>query len=188
MNFTRTVLLWCFALLPGTLSSAVPAWVRLPGGDVLAAAQQQSPGQSASPGSEAQNSPDAEGLSLSDQVVRDVLEPLRLGIETQNLEKVLSIFDRKESNNSPDLQGQLQAFFHQYAEVRFRYQVLQVTADNDHGSATAEIAMDAQPYEFSPVPARRSVQMRFQLKLEPKGWKVVGFSPAGFFGLEYSPK
>jgi hypothetical protein len=38
------------------------------------------------------------------------------------------------------------------------------------------------------VPVRRSVQMRFQLKLEPKGWKVTGFSPADFFGPEYGPR
>ena len=175
-------------MLPGTVSAVVLPGAGLPAGGVLAAPQQQSPAQAAAPGSEAQGPPDAESLSLRDQVAHDVLEPLRLGVETQNLQKVLSVFDRKESNNFADLQGQLQAFFFQFAEVRFRYQILQVTADKDHGSATAEVEMDASPYEFSQVPARRSAQMRFQLKLEPKGWKVVGFSPAGFFAVDYGSR
>jgi len=45
--------------------------------------------------------------------------------------------------------------------------------------------MDALPYQEMQVPVRRSVQMRLQLKLGPKGWKVTGFSPAGFFGPEF---
>ncbi len=84
------------------------------------------------------------------------------------------------------LQGQLRAFLNQYAEVHFRYQILQVTADNDHGSATAEIEMDALPYEVTQVAVRRSVQMRFQLKQEAKGWKVVSFTPSDFFGMGFN--
>jgi hypothetical protein len=86
------------------------------------------------------------------------------------------------------LQQQLNAFYLLYNEVRFRYQLLQVEADKDHGSATAEVTMDALPYQEMQVPVRRNVQMRFQLKLEPKGWKVTGFSPADFFSPEYGPK
>lgn len=173
MTLTRNVLLCCLALLPGTLSATVSA------------AQQQSSTQESSPAPDAQSPTNAEGLSLSDQVSKDVLEPLRIGIEAQNRQKVLSVFDQKELNSYAELQGQLNAFFQQFSEVRFRYQLLQVEADKDHGSATAEVEMDALPYQEMQVPVRRSVQMRFQLKLEPKGWKVTGFSPAGFFGVEF---
>jgi hypothetical protein len=127
----------------------------------------------------------AEGLSLSDRVIRDVLEPLRRGVETQNIQMILSIFDKKELNSYADLQGQLSAFFHQYDEVRFRYQIMQVTADAGHGSATADVQMDALPYEPTSVPARRSAQMRLQLKLVGKTWKVGGFSPSDFFSLGF---
>ncbi len=122
---------------------------------------------------------------MSEQVSKDVLEPLRIGIVSQNMQKVLSVFDQKELNSYADLQGQLNAFYLLYNEVRFRYQLLQVEADKDHGSATADVEMDALPYQEMQVPVRRSVQMRLQLKLEPKGWKVTGFSPAGFFGVEF---
>ena len=131
------------------------------------------------------NAPAEQGLSLSDRVIRDVLEPLRIGMETQNIQMVLSIFDKKELSGYADLQGQLRAFLHQYDEVRFRYQIMQVTADEERGSATADVQMDALPYEPTSVPARRSAQMRFQLKLVAKTWKVGGFSPADFFSLGF---
>jgi len=124
-------------------------------------------------------------LTLSDRVIRDVLEPLRMGMETQNIQLVLSIFDKKELSSYADLQGQLAAFFHQYDEVRFRYQIKQVTADAGRGWAIADVEMDALPYEPTAVPARRSAQMRFQLKLAGKTWKVGGFSPADFFSIGF---
>jgi len=176
MTLTRNVLLCCLALLPVTLSAGVPA------------AQQQSSTQESSPAPDAQGPINAEGLTLGEQVSKDVLEPLRIGIVSQNIQKVLSVFDQKELNSYAELQGQLNAFYLLYNEVRFRYQLLQVEADKDHGSATAEVEMDALPYQEMQVPVRRSVQMRLQLKLEPKGWKVTGFSPADFFGPEYGSK
>ncbi len=155
-------------------------------GVVSYAQQQQSESPPAVPDSNQPGVSAEPAVSLSDQVVRDVLEPLRVGMETQNLQLVLSIFDKKELNGYSDLAGQLRAFFQQYDEVRFRYQILQATADKDRGSATSELEMDALPYEPTQVPSRRSVQMRFQLKLETKGWKVVAFTPPDFFALGFN--
>ena len=149
------------------------------------AQQQQQPPAKAAPPPEAaqQSAPTDDALSLSDQVTQDVLEPLRTGMETQNIKQVMSIFDKGQMSNYGDLQEQVSAFLRQYQEVRFRYQILQATAQNDHASATAELDMDAMPYQASMIQARRSVQMRFTLKQEPKGWRVVGFSPSDFFSL-----
>jgi len=177
------------ALALGGWCGPVRASARPPIACVVPVAQTQRSGQApAANDSDGQTVPGEEGLSLSDQIVRDVMEPLRLGMEAQNLQLVLSVFDKKELTGYSDLQGQLRVFFHQYDEVRFRYRILQVTADKGQGSATAELEMDALPYELTQVPSRRSVQMRFQLKLEPKGWKVTGFSPAGFFAVDYVSK
>lgn len=147
---------------------------------------QQSETSAAAPA--AQNSPSAseDKLSLSDQIIQDVLEPLRTGVETQNIRQILSVFDRHEFSGYGDLQQDLRAFFRQYDEVNFRYQILQAAIEKDHASATAEIDMDAMPYTVTQVPARRSVQMRFQLKQQGENWKVVGFSPANFFGVNWS--
>lgn len=164
------------------MCNLLPATPALP--DSVAPQQQQPPANAAPASDSARQSPPVDdALSLSDQIIQDVLEPLRTGMETQNIKQVMSIFDRAEMSHYGDLEQQVHAFLRQYEEVHFRYQILQATAQNDHASATAELDMDAMPYQVSMIPARRSVQMRFQLKLEPKGWRVVGFSPSDFFSL-----
>jgi hypothetical protein len=136
---------------------------------------------------------DSDKLSLSDQIIQDVLEPLRAGVETQNIRQMLAVFDKREVSDYGDLEQQLHAFFRQYNEVRFRYQLLQAAsqqdaADGDHATVSAEFDMDAMPYDVSSVPSRRSAQMHLSLKREAKGWKVTAFSPADFFNVDYSAK
>jgi hypothetical protein len=165
------------------------AWLCVAGPTPHAAArapqQSQSPAQptpEAKPGAE-----DQQPLNLSDEIIQQVLEPLRTGLETQDIDQVLSVFDRQEMPSYTHLRGQLKAFFDQFNEVNFRYQILQATADKDHASATAEIDMDALPYGATVVPSRRSVQMRFRLKQESKGWKIVSFTPSDFFSVNLNP-
>jgi hypothetical protein len=129
-----------------------------------------------------------QALTLSDEVAKQVLEPLQTGLQDQNIQMVLSVFDKKELDSYSDLQGQLQAFYQVFDEVNFRYQLLQVSADKGRGSATVDMQMDALPYEPSHIPERRSVQMRLQLKLGPKGWKIAGFTPSDFFNVDYRPR
>jgi hypothetical protein len=132
----------------------------------------------------AQTDSSDEKPALSDEIVQDVLEPFRTGIETQNIKQILSVFDKREMSNYGDLEQQLRAFFRQYQQVNFRYQILQAATEKDHAWAIAEIDMDAMPYSMSEIPTRRSVQMRFQLKQEEKGWRALGFNPANFFSLD----
>ena len=146
---------------------------------------QQAPAPKPAPDS-AHNSTSSDSddqLSLSDQLIQEVFEPLRTGMETQNIKQTMSVFDKNEMSSWGNLQQQLHAFYRVYQQVNFRYQILQATADNDHATATAEIDMDAMPYQASLIASRRSVQARFQLKLEGKAWKVVGFSPSDLFGM-----
>jgi hypothetical protein len=126
--------------------------------------------------------------SISDEIIQQVLEPLRTGMQTQNIDLVLSLFDKQELDSYSDLEAHLRAFFQQISQLDLRYQLLQVTADKDRATATVEIEMDAQPYEATQFAVRRSVRMRLQLKLGPKGWKIAGFTPPDFFNVEYSAK
>jgi hypothetical protein len=150
-----------------------------------AAIPQQQP-QAAAPDTTtpSDNSPSDEKLTLGDQVVQDVLEPLRTGVETQNIKQILSVFDKHDFSAYGELEQQLRAFYRQYQMVNFRYQLLQAAIDKDHASATAEIDMDAMPYDGAEIPARRSAQMRFQLKRAGTGWKIVSFNPSNFFSLD----
>lgn len=118
---------------------------------------------------------------LNDQIIRDVLGPLQRGMESHNLVQVLAIFDQQQTTDYAQIRDQLRAFFDQYDAIHFRYQLLQATSDKNHGSAVAEIEMDATPADPSQVTLRRDTQMRFRMDLGRKGWRLVGFSPADFF-------
>ncbi len=158
--------------IPGLVYAGTPRSTGIP-------QQQQAP---ASPEKTAEPQVGDDKQSLSDQLIQQILEPLRTGMETQNVKQVLSIFDKSEVATG-DIQQQLQAFFEQYNEIRFRYQLLQANSDASHATATTELDMDALPYQASVIPARRSVQMRLRLQREAKGWRVIGFTPADFFSL-----
>ena len=83
----------------------------------------------ASPAPE-QEQPNASGpqpLTLTEQVIRDVLEPLQRGIEEHDVAQVLAVFDQQETPDYAQFRDQMRAFFSQNETVRFRYKVLQVT-------------------------------------------------------------
>lgn len=129
-----------------------------------------------------------QGPSISDEIIQQVLEPLRAGMQSQNIDLVLSLFDKQELDSYSDLEANLHAFFQQVSQLDLRYQLLQVAANKDRSSATVEMQMDALPYDATQFTVRRSAQMRLQLKLGPKGWKIAGFTPEDFFNVEYSAK
>jgi len=137
--------------------------------------------QAPAPEQDESNSADTQPLTLTEQVIRDALEPLQRGIQEHSAAQVLAVFDQQETPDYAQLRDQMRAFFSQNSSVRFRYKVLQVAAEKDHGFAIAEIDMAATPVDETQLGVQRSTQMRFEIKLGPKGWKLVGFKPADFF-------
>ena len=140
----------------------------------IAAQPQQEPEQEAPP---SQQQP----LTVTEQVIQDVLRPLERGIEQHSLPQILAVFDPEDTPDYAQLRDQMRAFLTQYESVRFRYKVLQVTSEKDEGFAIADIDMAATPADDTKFPVQRTTQMRFQMKLADKGWKLVGFKPADFF-------
>ena len=149
------------------------------GGVAQVLAQQSQPEPAPDPDEPSATS--VQPVTFTEQVIRDVLEPLQRGIEENSAAQVLAVFDQQETPDYAQLRDQMRAFFSQHESVRFRYKVLQVTAEKDHGFAVAEIDMAATPADEHQLAVQRSTQMRFQIKLGSKGWKLVGFKPADFF-------
>ncbi len=164
-------LLLLVATAPGFAFAAPPASPRA----------RQSPdqnGQAEKPATTDSDPP--QPLDLSDEVVRDVLGNLQRALENRNLNQVLAVFDSAATLGYPHVRDQLAAFLKQYTDIRFRYQLLQVMSEKDHGYATADVDIEASS-DYDSHTFRRSSQMRFQMKLGRKGWKLVGFTPAEFF-------
>ena len=154
----------------GPEGSALPA--------LLAAIQDKTPD---APPADQPATPATQAIDFSDEVVRDVLTDLQRGIEAHNIDLVLEVFDQQNMKDYAQFHDQMVAFFRRYDSVKFRYQLLQVTSNNESGFAIADIDMDADPSDILPTPQRRSTQMRFQMKRGPKGWKVVALRPSDFF-------
>lgn len=137
--------------------------------------------QSPAPEQEQPNTSGQQPLTLTEQVIRDVLGPLQRGIEEHNVAQVLGVFDPQETPDYARLRDQMRAFFSQNDAVRFRYKVLQVTSEKDHGFVIAEVDMAATPGDETKLTVQHSTQMRFEITLGVKGWKLTGFKPSDFF-------
>ena len=167
--------------MPRRLRAAVPLAVLLAVVLCGAVLQMAAQDKQAPPEQDESNTSALQPLTLTEQVVRDVLEPLQRGIEEHSAAQVLAVFDEQDTPDYARLRDQMRAFFSQNASVRFRYKLLQVTAEKDSGFAIAEVDMAATPADETQLAVQRSTQMRFHIKLGPKGWKLVGFKPADFF-------
>jgi hypothetical protein len=141
---------------------------------VVQVQQEPVPSQEAPPSS-------PQPLTLTEQVIRDVLEPLQRAFEEHNSAQALGVFDPQETPDFARFRDQMRAFFSQYQTIRFRYKVLQVTSEKNRGSAIAEVDMALTPADETKMAVQRSTQMSFQLNLGDKGWRLVGFKPSDFF-------
>lgn len=144
----------------------------------------QQPTDATTQGQQSEQPIDAQSSTdLSDEVIKDVLSDFQRGFETHNLDKVLSVFDAAAMPGFAQFRDQMVAYFRLHESFNLRYQLLQVTADNGRGTATADIEMDDDPLDTLPTPKRRSTQMRFLIKRTPKGWRIIGLRPMEFFGV-----
>jgi hypothetical protein len=137
--------------------------------------------QSPAPPAEAVPPTPTQALELSDEVVRDVLTNFQRAIETRNFDRLLDTFDRESMKDFPEVREEFAAFFRLHDNIKFRYQLLQATADKDVAFATTDVDMDAEPRDDLPTEQRRSTQMRFQMKQTSKGWRIIGIKPMDFF-------
>src|SRR6516165_8356995 len=151
---------------------------------IAAFAQDSQPAaDSVSAGQSADQAPSSVSpTELSNEVIKDVLSDFQRGFETHSLDRVLGVFDREEMPDYAQFRDEMAVYFRLHESFKLRYQLLQVNADKDVGTATVDIEMDEDPLDTLATAQRRSTQMRFQIKRTPKGWRIVGVRPMDFFG------
>jgi hypothetical protein len=126
----------------------------------------------------------SQAFDLADEVVRDVFSNFQRGLETHDLRRLLSVFDAQDMTGYDDFREQMTAFFRLHDNIKFRYQLLQVSADKDVGFAIADVEMDPEPRDTLPTERRQSTQMRFELKRTPAGWRAIALKPMDFFAQQ----
>jgi hypothetical protein len=118
---------------------------------------------------------------FNDDVARYVLSEIRDGLEGHMQRLMLSAFDDDEMPGYLSFEDQIQAMFDRYTEFRVHFNISQATVEGPKGIVLVDFQLEEIPKANNAQPQRKSTQMRFELQRGRKGWRVVDFSPRGFF-------
>jgi hypothetical protein len=120
-------------------------------------------------------------LEFSDQDAERILQLLKQGAESHNLQQILSAFDPERTDGYLTLEGQADEFVRKYDPVRFYFRILQTSTNDRKGIAMVEIQMQAEPRDSNGVAVRRDQQFRFEFASVNKAWKITALAPARLF-------
>jgi len=118
---------------------------------------------------------------FTDDVARYVLGEIRDGLEGHLQRLLLSAFDDDKMPGYLQFEDQIQAMFDKYSEFRVHFRILQTTIEGSKGVVLVSFDLEEVPKTPSAAPQRKSSQVRFELERGRRGWRVVDFSPRGFF-------
>ena len=118
---------------------------------------------------------------FNDDVARYVLSEVRDGLEGHLQRLLLSAFDDDKMSGYLSFEDQIEAMFDKYSEFRVHFRILQTTVEGPKGVILVDFQLEEIPKSQSAQPQRKSTQMRFELERGRKGWRIVDFSPRGFF-------
>lgn len=117
---------------------------------------------------------------FSERVANDVLGQIRDGLEGHSQRLMLGAFDGDKMDGYLTFEDQIQAYFEKYEGFRVHFRILQTSIEGPKGVINAEFQVEGMPRSGG-APSRRANQIRFELERGKKGWRVVDFSPRGFF-------
>lgn len=118
---------------------------------------------------------------FSETVANTVLRDVKDGLEGHSQRLMLSAFDPDKMDGYLAFEDQMEAFFQRYESFRLHYRIVQTTVEGPRAIVLADVQMEVIPRGGGTPPGRRSEQLRFELERGRKGWKIVDFSPRGFF-------
>ena len=127
-----------------------------------------------------QEGDDLNASIFSESVATAVTRRLRDALEGHNQRLMLSAFDSDKMPDYSGFEGQIEAFFNQYASFRVHLRILQTTAEAEKRIVLTDIELEALPGGDA-VPVRKHDQIRLELKRSSKGWRIVDVKPRDFF-------
>src|SRR5437879_8764943 len=120
------------------------------------------------------------GTVFNERVANDVLGQIRDGLEGHSRRLMLSAFDSDKMDGYLTFEDQIDAFFNRYEGFRVHFRIANVTVEGPK----AVFLVDAELEEIPATggsPQRKRTQLRFELEMGRKGWRVVDFRDRGFF-------
>ena len=117
---------------------------------------------------------------FNERIANDVLGQIRDGLEGHSRRLMLSAFDSDKMDGYLSFEDQIDAFFERYDSFRVRFRISNVTVEGTKGVVLVDTEMEETP-RGGAQPQRKRAQLRFELELGRKGWRVVDFRDRGFF-------
>jgi hypothetical protein len=121
-----------------------------------------------------------EDAVFSQAVASSLLNDLRDGLTGHSQRLMLSAFDPDKMEGYLSFEYQIEALFQRYDSFRVHYRITQTTVEGARGVVLAEFEMEEIPLSGA-TPQRRQGQLKFEMQRGRKGWKIVDFTPRGFF-------
>ncbi len=117
---------------------------------------------------------------FNERIANDVLGQIRDGLQGHSRRLMLSAFDSDKMDGYLAFEDQIDAFFERYQEFNVRFRISNVAVEGTKGVVLVDTEMEQTP-RGGAMPQRKRAQLRFELELGRKGWRVVDFRDRGFF-------
>ena len=155
-----------------SLSRAVAVMVLLAATVVAQQAHKTAPAKRVSP---------LEAPEFSAEVGEAVLARLRAGFQDHNAEQVVSLFERSRLAGWAEMRERLENRMASYDSFRMGYHMVSATGEGARGTVVAEVELESVAQAGVTAPEHRSATLHLTLERGAKGWRIVDYSPRGFF-------
>lgn len=124
-----------------------------------------------------------EAQEFSAAVGEAALAELRAGFQNHNADQVMAMFERGRLPGWSEMRDRLQNRMAAYDSFRMGYHLVSATAEGGRGTVVAEVELESVATSLTGVtsPQHRSATLHLTLERGPKGWRIVDYSPRGFF-------
>jgi len=127
------------------------------------------------------HSAETDPKEFSEAIAARLLDQIRDGLEGQNSDRVLGVFDAEKMANYPAFRDQIRALFQAYESFRTSCQIAQSWPEGEKGLVIVNFQLEAVSRGESAPAERRSAQIRIEMERGRKGWRIVALEPRGFF-------
>jgi hypothetical protein len=129
--------------------------------------------------------PPAKDSSFTLNTASQLLDQITNGLVAHNQSKMLGAFDLSKMPDGPLFRQQVTNLFAQTGNIRFHFNILEVSMDGSKGIVEVAVEMDVEVLrEAVTPPLRKQAKLRFVAENGPAGWKFTEVQPRAFFSTQ----
>jgi hypothetical protein len=117
---------------------------------------------------------------FTERIANDVIGKVRDGLEGHSRRLMLSAFDDDKMDGYLSFEDQIDSFFNRYDGFRVHFRIANVAIEGQRGVVLVDAEMEESP-SGGGAPLRKRAQLRFELELGRKGWRIVDVRDRNFF-------